>query len=71
MAPKRKSVLSRNPFPSKASTSSDPTPSYVQFRDEKAKMDFFENFQKCGVHLELLVILMDFVDTLLLEVIWT
>ena len=33
MAPKRKSTLSRNPLRSGASTSSDPTPSHVQFCD--------------------------------------
>ena len=32
MAPKLKSTSSRNPLHSKASTSSDPTPSHVQFR---------------------------------------
>ena len=47
MAPKHKSTSSRNSLHSKASFSSspfDPTPSHVQFRDEKAKSNFFENF---------------------------
>ena len=47
MAPKRKSTLSRNPLRSEASSSSspsEPTPSHIQFRDEKAKLDFLENF---------------------------
>ena len=34
MAPKRKSAPSRNPLRSGTSTSSDPTPSSIQFRDE-------------------------------------
>ena len=54
MAPKRKSIPSRNPFRSRASSSSspspfDPTPSHVQFRDEKAKSDFLENFSQRGI----------------------
>ena len=63
MAPKHKSVPSRNPLHSGASTSSNPTPSHVQFRNEKAKMDFFENFSRRGVHSERQVILLDFSDT--------
>ena len=62
MAPKRKSTLSRNPFRFEASTYFDPTPSHVQFHDEKAKSDFFENFSRRGVHLECQVILSDFSD---------
>ena len=45
------------------SSSSDPTPSSVQFRDEKAKSDFFENFSRRGVHSECQVILADFANT--------
>ena len=41
----------------------DPTPSYVQFRDEKAKSDFLENFSRHGIHLECQVVLSDFFDT--------
>ena len=43
MAPNRKSTPSWNPLHSGAS-SSDCTPSHVQFRDEKARKDFLENF---------------------------
>ena len=43
MVPKHNSTLSRNPLRSEASTSSDLTPSFILFRDEKAKSDFFEN----------------------------
>ena len=54
-APKqRKSILSRNPLQGFGSSSSSipPIPSHFRFRDEKAKTDFFENFQACGVHPE-------------------
>ena len=54
MAPKRKSTPSRNPLRSGASSSSsspsDPTPSHLPFRDEKAKSDFLENFSRRGIH---------------------
>ena len=63
MAPKRKSALSQNPFRYGPASSFDPTPSSVQFRDEKAKSDFFKNFSKRGVHSECRVILSDFSDT--------
>ena len=63
MAPKRKSTLSRNPLRFDASSSSDPTPSFVWFRDEQARKDFSENFSQQGVHLECRVILLDFSDT--------
>ena len=66
MAPKRKSILSQNPLHSEASSYSSPsdaTPSHVQFRDEKAKSDFSENFLWRGIHSELQVILSDFSDT--------
>ena len=36
MAPKRKSTPSQNPLRSRASSSSDPTPSHVRFRNDKA-----------------------------------
>ena len=55
MAPKRKSTPSYNPLHSGASSSSspsDPTPSHVQFCDEKAKPDFLENFSWRGIHSE-------------------
>ena len=63
MASKRKSTPSRNPLHSRASTSSDLTPSHVRFCDKKAKLDFLENFSRRGVHLEHQVILSDFSDT--------
>ena len=63
MAPKRKSVPSWNPLLSEASTSSDPTPLHIWFHDEKAKMDFFENLSKRGIHLECQIILSNFSDT--------
>ena len=66
MAPKHKSTLSRNPLRSGASSSSspfDPTPSHVQFHDEKAKSDFFENFSRCSIHSKCQVILSNFSDT--------
>ena len=50
MAPKRKSTPSGNPLCSRASSSSDPTPSHVKFRDGKARQDFLENFTKRGIH---------------------
>ena len=63
MAPTHKSTPSWNPLHSGASTSSDPTPFSVRFCDEKAKMDFFENFSKRGVHSKCQVILSDFSNT--------
>ena len=36
MAPKRKSTSSQNPIRSGASSSSDPTPSHIRFRDKDA-----------------------------------
>ena len=63
MAPKRKSTLSQNPLRSEAFSSTDPTPFSVQFHDEKAKSDFFENFSRRGIHSERQVILLDFSNT--------
>ena len=63
MAPKHKSTSSQNPLRFGVSTSSDPTPFSVRFRDEKAKSDFFENFSKRGIHSESQVILSDFSNT--------
>ena len=55
---------------SRASTScSDPTPSSIRFHDEDAGKDFSENFSRRGVHLERRVILADFADTNLPDVI--
>ena len=63
MAPKHKSALSRNPLSSEASSSSNPTPSYVRFHDDKAHQDFSENFSRRSIHSEHQVILSDFSDT--------
>ena len=63
MAPKQKSTLSQNPLCSRASSSFDPTPSHVWFRDEKARKDFSENISKWGIHSKRQVILSDFSDT--------
>ena len=65
-----KSAPSQNPLRSRApSLSSDPTPSHIQFRDEDARKDFSENFSRQGVHSERRVILADFADIDLLNVI--
>jgi len=61
MAPKRKSTPSWNPLRFGAS-SSDSTPSYVRFCDEKAKSDFSENISRQGIHSEHQVSLLDFSD---------
>ena len=74
MTPKRKSIPSQNPLRSGASSSSspsDPTPSHIRLRDEKAKLDFFENFSRCGIHSEHQVILLDFSNTNLPTVIYS
>ena len=63
MAPKRKSAPSRNPLRFGASSSSDPTPSHIQFYDEDARKDFSENFSRRGIHSKCRVILADFADT--------
>ena len=70
MAPKRKSTMSQNPLHSGAS-SFDPTPSYVRFRDEKAKLDFSENFSRRGIHSECQVVLSDFFDIVIPTVIYS
>ena len=46
MAPKRKSTLSQNPLRSRTSSSSNPTPSHVQFHDQDARKDYLENFSR-------------------------
>ena len=69
MAPKRKFAPSRNPLRSEASSSSDPTPSSIWFRDEDAQKDFLDNFSQGGVHSKHRVILTDFADTDLPDVI--
>ena len=73
MAPKRKSTPSWNPLRSGVSISSsiDPTPSHVRFRDDKAHKDFSENFSRRGIHSKRLVILSDFSNTDLYTVIYS
>ena len=44
MASKRKSAPSQNPLRSRASSSSNPTPFSIWFRDEDARKDFSKNF---------------------------
>ena len=63
MPPKCKSAPSQNPLCSRASSSSDPTPSHIRFHDEDARKDFSENFSRQGVHSERQVILADFANT--------
>ena len=62
MAPKHKSTPSRNLLRSRTSSSFDPTPSHLQFRDDDAHKAFSENFSRCGIHSKRQVILADFVD---------
>ena len=69
MAPKRKSTPVENPLRSGASSSSDPSPSYIWFCDDDAFKAFSENFFKRGIHSECQVILSDFADIDLLSVI--
>ena len=71
MAPKRKSTLSQNPLRFGASSSSNPTPSHIQFRDEKARKDFLENFSRRGIHSIRQVILSVFSDIDLPTVIYS
>ena len=63
MAPKRKSILARNPLRSSASSSTDPSPSTVWFHDGDAFKAFSENFSRRGIHSERQVVLSDFADT--------
>ena len=63
IAPKRKSTLARNPLRSGASSSSDPSPSNVQFLDDDAFKAFLENFSRRGIHSERQVVLSNFADT--------
>ena len=71
MAPKHKSTPIQNPFRSGASSSFNLPFTHVQFCDEKAHQDFSENFSKHGIHLEHHVILSDFFETPLPDVIHT
>ena len=67
--PKCKSTPSQNPLRSGASSSSDPTPSYIWFCDEVARKDLSENFSRRGVNSGCQVILADFTDIDLPDVI--
>ena len=59
ITPKRKSTPTRNPLHSGASSSTDPSPSNVRFRDDDAFKAFSENFFRRGIHLERQVVLSD------------
>ena len=63
MALKHKSTPARNPLRSGASSSSDPSPSHIQFHDDDAFKAFSENFFKRGIYSKHQVIMSDFVDT--------
>ena len=63
MAPKRKSTPARNPLRSGASSSIDPSPSTIQFRDDDAFKAFSENFSRRGIHSKCQVVLSDFANT--------
>ena len=69
IAPKRKSTPSRNPLRFGISSSSDPTPSHLRFRDDDAHKAFLEKFSRHDIHSERQVILVDFADTDLPDVI--
>ena len=69
MAPKRKSTPAQNPFHSDASSSFDPTLSYIRFRDDDAFKAFSENFSRRGIHSKCQVVLSDFADTSLPSII--
>ena len=63
MAPKRKSNPAQNPLRSGASSSTNPSPSNVRFRDDDAFKAFSKNFSRRGIHSERQVILLNFADT--------
>ena len=63
MSPKRKSTPAQNPLHSGASSSSDPTLSHIQFRDDDAFKAFSKNFSRRDIHSERQVILSNFADT--------
>ena len=63
MASKRKSTPARNPLRSSVSSSSDPSPSIVWFRDDDAFKAFSKNFSRWDIHSECQVVLSDFADT--------
>ena len=63
MAPKRKSTPAQNLLRSSASSSTNPSPSNIRFRDDDASKAFLENFSRWGIHSERQVVLLDFADT--------
>ena len=63
MAPKHKSTPAQNPLRFGASSSTDPSPFNVRFRDDDAFKAFSENFSRRGIHSERQVVLSDFTDT--------
>ena len=69
MAPQRKSTLVWNPLRSGASSSSDSAPIPLRFRDDDAHKAFSENFSRHDIYSERQVILADFADTDLPDVI--
>ena len=69
MSPKHKSTPSRNPLRSGTSLCFDPTPSHLRFHDEDARQAFLENFSRQDIHSEHQVILVDFANTDLPDVI--
>ena len=58
----KKSIRSKNPICRGSSSSSFP-PHFIQFRDEKARVDFLENFFDRAIHSKHQVILSNFPDT--------
>ena len=69
MALKHKSTPARNPLHSGVSLSSDYALLSLRFCDDDAHKAFSENFSRCDIHLECQVILADFADTNLPDVI--
>ena len=58
-----KSTSAQNPLHSGASSSTDPSPSTVRFRDDDAFKAFSKNFSKRDIHSKCQVVLSDFADT--------
>ena len=69
MAPKCKSTPARNLLCFGASSSSDSAPIFLRFHDDDAHRAFLKNFSKRGIHSECQVILANFADTDLSDVI--
>ena len=63
MAPKLKSIPARNTLRSGASSSSDPSPSNIWFRDDNAFKASLENLSRRGIHSECQVVLSNFANT--------